>query len=484
VSLQVAAFLARAVRKLSSTEAVDRRAARAAGAALSRRLQPPHRSSSGLVYVELLRHSAVVVQLELVFGARGLNDEDLLADEQLGVALFGGTLFGMLAVVGGSVAHVSPTFTFQELIVRHSFGQERDLAKAMALSLFRQGAAQGYKVVGSMEMLGDPVALVSGMGTGVYQFFRKTGADLLGESETTGEGLKDLLQGVVGGTFGSVAKITGAADDLLSKLGGSRRVGPLVRTRDGRLAARPRPTHVGQGLVQGGERVWRGVAEGLAGIVVRPLEGAASDGVGGFFAGLGRAAVGAVAAPVAGVFGAVSAVSESVESNLKYWDRRPMGRRRDPRAAGAYHLPSGSFSGGGGGAVSSLPLARGALPPLDAFTLLANLPGVGLVAASATSPTPSRRRGPGSSSSSSSSSGAGAGLPARRNSGQSADRSPRRPAGPKQGPVRMRTRTPPRHVSTPASSAACAAGEEEGRTAESGAGRGSVVVAPAARRMP
>ena len=437
----MAAFLARAVRKLSSTEAVDRRAARAASAALNRRLRPPIRNSSGLVYLELLRHSAVVVQLELVFGARGLNDEDLLEDEQLGVALFGGTLFSMLAVMGGSVAHVSPTFMFQELIVRHSFGQQRDLAKSIALSLFRQGAAQGYKVVGSMEMLGDPVTLVSGMGTGVYQFFRKTGADLLGESETTGEGLKDLLQGVVGGTFGSVAKITGAADDLLSKLGGGNASShQLVRTRDGRLAARPRPTHLGEGLVQGGERVWRGVSEGLSGIVVRPLQGAAADGLGGFFAGLGRGAVGAVAAPVAGVFGAVSAVSESVEKNLKYWDRRPMGRRRDPRAPGAYHLlPSGSTA----------PLARGALPPLDTYTLLANLPCVAIAASSSsssssattsTSSTPSRRPGPGSSH--------GVKLSSTHNSSQQSGlRSPRRPSiGKPTSATRAEMRTLPREM--------------------------------------
>ena len=68
----------------------------------------------------------------------------------------------------------------EPLIVRHSFGQQLDLARSMFRSLARQGAAQGYKVVGSMELLGDPVSLVGNMGTGVYQFFRKTGADLLG----------------------------------------------------------------------------------------------------------------------------------------------------------------------------------------------------------------------------------------------------------------------------------------------------------------
>lgn len=135
-----------------------------------------------------------------------------------------------------------------------------------------------------MELLGDPVTLVSGMGHGVFSFFRKTGADLLGESETTGEGLKDLLQGVVGGAFGSVAKITGAADDLLSKVSGSHGMdsaaglgfasasasggkgsgsgggdigGSSSSGRDGsRQGAhslshrQQRPTHVGEGLAQ------------------------------------------------------------------------------------------------------------------------------------------------------------------------------------------------------------------------------------------
>ena len=38
------------------------------------------------MYLELLRHSAIVVHLELLFGARGLTDEDLGEDEQLGVS--------------------------------------------------------------------------------------------------------------------------------------------------------------------------------------------------------------------------------------------------------------------------------------------------------------------------------------------------------------------------------------------------------------
>ena len=54
----------------------------------------------------------------------------------------------MLGVIGSSVAHINQTFRFNELIVRHSFGPRYDLGRSIVMSLAKQGAAQGYKVVG------------------------------------------------------------------------------------------------------------------------------------------------------------------------------------------------------------------------------------------------------------------------------------------------------------------------------------------------
>jgi hypothetical protein len=47
---------------------------------------------------------------------------------------------------------------------------------------------------------------------------------------------------------------------------------------------------------------------GLAGLVERPMEGAAEEGVAGFVTGVAKGLVGVVAAPVAGALGAVSFV--------------------------------------------------------------------------------------------------------------------------------------------------------------------------------
>lgn len=48
------------------------------------------------------------------------------------------------------------------------------------------------------------------VGDSVVQFFHKTKAEMTGDANTMGAGAKVLVKGLVGGTFGSAAKITGA----------------------------------------------------------------------------------------------------------------------------------------------------------------------------------------------------------------------------------------------------------------------------------
>lgn len=47
------------------------------------------------------------------------------------------------------------------------------------------------------------------LGDSVVQFFHKTKAEMTGDADTMGAGAKVLVKGLVGGTFGSAAKITG-----------------------------------------------------------------------------------------------------------------------------------------------------------------------------------------------------------------------------------------------------------------------------------
>lgn len=60
-----------------------------------------------------------------------------------------------------SIAHVNPTFVFDELVVTHYCGSIGGLSGLVVTAITQQAVAQGYKVVGSMELLGDPLSLVS-----------------------------------------------------------------------------------------------------------------------------------------------------------------------------------------------------------------------------------------------------------------------------------------------------------------------------------
>lgn len=63
-----------------------------------------------------------------------------------------------------SIAHVNPTFVFDELVVTHYCGSAGGLTGLVVTALTQQAVAQGYKVVGSMELLGDPLSLVGKVG--------------------------------------------------------------------------------------------------------------------------------------------------------------------------------------------------------------------------------------------------------------------------------------------------------------------------------
>ncbi len=75
--------------------------------------------------------------------------------------------------------------------------------------------------------------------------------------------------------------------------------------------------------------------QGWEGLVDRPMEVAAEEGMAGFLGGVAKGIVGVVAAPVAGALGAVSRVTSGVDAQTRFHDvaERAMNRRRAPRIA-------------------------------------------------------------------------------------------------------------------------------------------------------
>ncbi|KAL0043199.1 hypothetical protein WJX82_002022 [Trebouxia sp. C0006] len=95
----------------------------------------------------------------------------------------------------------------------------------------------------------------------------------------------------------------------------------------------------GDGMVEGGAALGMGIYRGFTGLVTKPVEGAKSKGVGGFFKGVGKGVVGAIAQPISGGLDFASSAFEGIDASKDQLIGRPRAgstnrRLRLPRAIG------------------------------------------------------------------------------------------------------------------------------------------------------
>uniref|UniRef100_T1J4D0 UBA domain-containing protein n=1 Tax=Strigamia maritima TaxID=126957 RepID=T1J4D0_STRMM len=160
---------------------------------------------------------------------------------------------------------------------------------------------QAAKILGSVDFIGNPLGLVNDFSEGLSGF--------INEGNVGG-----LLKNVTHGLSNSAAKMAGALSDGLGR----------VSLDDKHERVRKKIWHEHKGrssdqLVAGMKGLAYGILGGMTSIVSQTYEGAASEGVPGFFSGLGKGLVGTVAKPAVGVLdfaaGAASAVRDTSRSS-------------------------------------------------------------------------------------------------------------------------------------------------------------------------
>lgn len=94
-----------------------------------------------------------------------------------------------------------------------------------------------------------------------------------------------------------------------------------------REALNKKPANLQEGLARSGKGLVMGVVDGFTGVFTKPISGAKSEGVEGFFKGLGKGAVGLVARPTAGIVdfasGSFDAVKRAAEMSEEVNRLRP-----------------------------------------------------------------------------------------------------------------------------------------------------------------
>jgi len=226
------------------------------------------------------------------------------------------------------------TLKLKEISFRNVFSDFDSLSNKLMSYYKNQILSQIYKIILNIDILGNPINLLEGVGTGIFQLFNEPRKGLLKGPEEFGIGLtkgaRALVSNVVGGSFNSVSKITGTllnATKNLSSIGTEEEI--VVKEEE-------KPKGLFSGALSGFKKGFGELAQGVTGIVTKPIEQSQKGGVGGFFKGLGSGLVGAVLAPVNTVLTVGNEVTSGISNSELISNKKSLRRFRLPRTLYKY----------------------------------------------------------------------------------------------------------------------------------------------------
>ncbi|KAM9858498.1 intermembrane lipid transfer protein VPS13A [Aulostomus maculatus] len=237
-------------------------------------------------------------------GLKEKRDKELIPVQSLNLLLksIGATLTDVQDVVF-KLGYFQSTFQFcttQQLqweVIRH---------------YSKQAIKQMYVLVLGLDVLGNPFGLIRGLSEGVEAFFYEPYLGAIQGPEEFVEGMalgvKALVGGAVGGIAGAASRITGAM---------AKGVAAITMDEEyqqkRREAMNKQPSGLREGLTRGGKGLVSGFLSGITGIVTKPIKGAQKEGAAGFFKGVGKGLVGAVARPTGGIIDMASSTFQGIK---------------------------------------------------------------------------------------------------------------------------------------------------------------------------
>jgi hypothetical protein len=219
------------------------------------------------------------------------------------------------------------------LFLKNAFATQSDLVSRITKHYSFQVISQLYIILGSFDIIGNPVSLVSTLGTGVYDFFYEPANALVRSPLDFGVGLmkgtSSLVKHTVYGLFDTASKITGSVGMGAAYLSGDHR---YVRERGRRVAQRA--NNVGEGFYLGMRELGSGLLNGVRGVFVQPFVDARRDGAVGLLRGVVKGVIGAAIKPTVGLIDFGTRITQGVKNQVRGDGGRPSERVRRARHFG------------------------------------------------------------------------------------------------------------------------------------------------------
>ena len=160
------------------------------------------------LFIEFLNLAAVKIRITLRLEKTPVDPTGPLAVVEV--------LYSVLATI--SNISDAPIY-FSELVLTNTFSAPKALATALQKNYARQAVLQIYRLLGAIDIIGNPIGLVDQLGSGVFEFFNEPRKGIMkGPKEFAtgiGKGVRSLVTSVVGGSLNSVSRITGSLYSLV-----------------------------------------------------------------------------------------------------------------------------------------------------------------------------------------------------------------------------------------------------------------------------
>eukprot|EP00118_Oscarella_pearsei_P023562 m.283468 g.283468 ORF g.283468 m.283468 type:complete len:971 (+) comp40670_c0_seq41:2177-5089(+) len=179
----------------------------------------------------------------------------------------------------------------------HSFGTLSGYADRMGKFYTKQLLSKLATILGSTDFLGNPVGLLNDVASGVEKLVK---GNIVG-----------LVKDVTHGVSDSASKLTSTVSGVLN----AASMDDDYSEERAQIKATARTS--GEHLVAGIQGLGHSLVGGLTSVFTQTAEGAAKEGVTGFFTGFVKGVVGTVAKPVGGVLDLAASTAAAVSAGTK-----------------------------------------------------------------------------------------------------------------------------------------------------------------------
>ena len=250
----------------------------------------------------------------LMIGCLKFNITVRLDLSSLNISVLPKPIMRVLGSVGNTLTRITDgQLKFSEKIFTNIYKNAMDIMWNLIDCYSKEGIKQIYKILGSTDLIGNPVNFIEGLGTGFFELVNEPRKGFLLGPKQFGKGLLKglggILSGVVGGSFGIVQRISGSLYSATQSMTG--------RGRQHIIDEEDEPTNIITGIGKGLYGGLKELATGITGIFTHPYKKfKKKKTVKSLIFGIGSGLFGLIISPFAAALKLINSISTGAKNTI------------------------------------------------------------------------------------------------------------------------------------------------------------------------